>query len=1032
VGLTRDARLFRVFISSPGDVAEERTAARRVVESVLPQKPALKGRISFEVVAWDHPEGGVAMPAGLTPQEAVNRGLPKPSECDLTVVILWSRMGTPLPADEYKKDDGSPYLSGTEWEYEDALRADPTRVFAYRCTREPPLPGDRARRREFLEQVEKVEAFLDRFKNPDGSLRGSVTSYTDTADFERKLAHDLESVILAALGPAASTPPKPPPLTGPLAPYGIPTTAPADFRADMEQFLATYLGSAAKSVPFGGRAGMLAELDRWLADPHAPRRLLLWGPAGRGKSALVVRWLGHVAASHHLIFLPVSIRFGTNRAELFYHALAAALAVLLGEELKPPPADPVEHYKGFAVEWLRRTDHLGKPLLLVVDGLDEAAGWDLDPALLPHDPTPSLRVLVSARLQIGDRGAEGWLGRLRWDELGPRPADMEVPCLDRTGIADVLRSMGDPLAGLATTIDAPEQLAYLTEGDPLLVRLYVEDLLKQGEAAARLRPEELAGLRPGFGPYFARWLAEEERRWRAAGLAVDRATVDTILALLACALGPLKHADLAALCRRLRGPSFTLPRHALDPLCRFVLGDGREQGYVLTHPKLGRYLREEHFADPEETAAAERAFLDWGRDVVRRLNSGELPTDDAPDYLLFYHREHLGVTRAPLTDFMALVEDGWRRAREGREGGPRGFAADVGAAWAWARTLDDGTPEGLSRSLPGQLRCALVLSSLASIGGNIPQALLTAAVRERLLSLPQALHFTSFLDPGQRCHALGALAPHLPEGERAAVLAQALAAARGSADGNGRAGLLAALALHLPEGLLAEALAAARDIADGGGRAWVLAELAPRLPEGERAAVLAEALADARGSARGGRSAWVLAALAPHLPEGERAAVLAQALADARGIARGDNRARALTALAPHLPEGERAAVLAEALAAARGIADGNGRAWALAELAPRLPEEKRAAVLAQALAAARGIARGDDRAQVLRELAPCLNGQLSAVALRDLLGIVHRLRRSQLLDLFEPFGPLLARFGGVETIRELRRAIRDTAAWYP
>jgi hypothetical protein len=143
---------------------------------------------------------------------------------------------------------------------------------------------------------------------------------------------------------------------------------------------------------------------------------------------------------------------------------------------------------------------------------------------------------------------------------------VKVPRLDRTGIADVLHGMGNPLAGLATKVDIPEQLAHLTKGDPLLVRLYVEDLLQQGEGAARLRPEDLKGMVPGFGPFFARWLGDEERRWREAGLMVDRLAVDTVLALLACAHGPLRHTDLAVLCHRLRGPSFVLPRHALDPL----------------------------------------------------------------------------------------------------------------------------------------------------------------------------------------------------------------------------------------------------------------------------------------------------------------------------------------------------------------------------------------------------------------------------------------------------------------------------------
>ena len=62
------------------------------------------------------------MLATLTPQEAVDQGLPKPSDCDIVVVIIWSHMGTPLPP-EFTKPDGNPYLSGQIWEYEDAFQA---------------------------------------------------------------------------------------------------------------------------------------------------------------------------------------------------------------------------------------------------------------------------------------------------------------------------------------------------------------------------------------------------------------------------------------------------------------------------------------------------------------------------------------------------------------------------------------------------------------------------------------------------------------------------------------------------------------------------------------------------------------------------------------------------------------------------------------------------------------------------------------------------------------------------------------------
>jgi Domain of unknown function (DUF4062) len=111
----------RVFLSSPSDVAAERAIARSILGR-LPYDPFLRGRITIEIVAWDGPVGSVPMTVTVTPQEAINRGLARPSECDIVIVILWRRLGTPLP-DTYRRPDGTRYQSGTEWEYEDALLA---------------------------------------------------------------------------------------------------------------------------------------------------------------------------------------------------------------------------------------------------------------------------------------------------------------------------------------------------------------------------------------------------------------------------------------------------------------------------------------------------------------------------------------------------------------------------------------------------------------------------------------------------------------------------------------------------------------------------------------------------------------------------------------------------------------------------------------------------------------------------------------------------------------------------------------------
>ena len=103
----------RVFLASPGDVADERALALQVLEQ-LQYDPLLRGRITIETVAWDKLGAGTPMRATMTPQEAIKQGLPTPAECDIVIVIFWSRMGTLLPVD-WKKPDGSQYLSGTEW-----------------------------------------------------------------------------------------------------------------------------------------------------------------------------------------------------------------------------------------------------------------------------------------------------------------------------------------------------------------------------------------------------------------------------------------------------------------------------------------------------------------------------------------------------------------------------------------------------------------------------------------------------------------------------------------------------------------------------------------------------------------------------------------------------------------------------------------------------------------------------------------------------------------------------------------------------
>ena len=186
-----------VFLASPGDVGEERALARDVMER-LPKDPLLRDRIAIDVVSWDG-AGGAAMEASMTPQEAIKQGLRRPSECDIAVVILWARMGTPLPTNFEVKADGTPYRSGTEWEYLDALQAAQKtgcpKVLVYRRTAVPNIAINDPQRDQKAKQWDTVQAFFAEFRNPDGSYRGSYNDYANPAELRDKLADHLKALV---------------------------------------------------------------------------------------------------------------------------------------------------------------------------------------------------------------------------------------------------------------------------------------------------------------------------------------------------------------------------------------------------------------------------------------------------------------------------------------------------------------------------------------------------------------------------------------------------------------------------------------------------------------------------------------------------------------------------------------------------------------------------------------------------------------------------------------------------------------------
>ena len=288
-------RHLKVFLASPADVADERGLALKVLEQ-LPYDSFLRGKVGFEIVAWDKPGAGTPMQATMTPQEAIAKGLPKPSECNIVFAVFWSRMGTLLPADWVKpqalrylagtafEDLDSRYLSGTEWEYFDALQAAEAhgrpKVLVYRRTEEPVFRPSDPRMKHNIEQWELVNAFFNSFRNAGGSLRRGYNEYSTPADFEQKLEHDLREMIKTLLE-EAETPPS--------AAKASPETSKSPPLWQGSPFPGLRPFTDQDAPIFFGRGRETDGLIRKLADP-ANRFIAVVGASGSGKSSLV--WAG--------------------------------------------------------------------------------------------------------------------------------------------------------------------------------------------------------------------------------------------------------------------------------------------------------------------------------------------------------------------------------------------------------------------------------------------------------------------------------------------------------------------------------------------------------------------------------------------------------------------------------------------------------------------------------------------------------------------------------------------------------------------
>jgi outer membrane protein assembly factor BamB len=183
----------RIFISSPSDVAEERLRANLVVQKLARDYARF---FQIEPYLWEHEP----MLASGHFQDAIE----PPSASDIVILIVYSRIGVPLPAQstlrEYRGIDGRSPVTGTEWEFEEALAAYRARgtpdLLAYRKLGDPGASlADPARRAEQERQWAALQSFWQRhFESGNIFLAGSA-KFNSLEEFEQKLEADLVALI---------------------------------------------------------------------------------------------------------------------------------------------------------------------------------------------------------------------------------------------------------------------------------------------------------------------------------------------------------------------------------------------------------------------------------------------------------------------------------------------------------------------------------------------------------------------------------------------------------------------------------------------------------------------------------------------------------------------------------------------------------------------------------------------------------------------------------------------------------------------
>jgi WD40 repeat protein len=272
--------VYKIFISSPGDVGRERHLAEQVIRRVAVE---FQNRVEVQRYFWEY-----------EPMESTRdyqENIPLTSAFDLVICILWKRLGSPLSV-KHQRPDGGQWRSGTEFELVTAIESKKARgapdIFIFKNDTRPTFEADEegsgAKTEVDLAQWKALIAFIKEWCEgvQDGQrvFTAALNRYQALDQFEQVL----EKLLIGKLNerfPPASDPSdsdrrslRPPP---PSWTQGSP------FRG-LEAFQFRH------APVFCGRTHAIGEvLDRLRRKAaHGRPFVLILGASGSGKSSLAM------------------------------------------------------------------------------------------------------------------------------------------------------------------------------------------------------------------------------------------------------------------------------------------------------------------------------------------------------------------------------------------------------------------------------------------------------------------------------------------------------------------------------------------------------------------------------------------------------------------------------------------------------------------------------------------------------------------------------------------------------------------------